>query len=243
MYFYGVALFISLFGASSGKLQEVVTDEINSTKREWGGRKVRKQCYVDKKPYPDDLPGNPVFGGTGFAGSFTLGECKAECEKGLKDSRGRPCIGIEWSDRTLDWAADVKRNCALLWGCDTLAGNPSGSVYLLDWGERQKRQQCYVDKRQYKATDVAGDPIFGPSGTAGLATLADCKAECDNGIKDEHGRPCIGIEWNDRALEWPADEKRHCAYLWGCDSLHGNPGGSVWLKDGEGPKKTTIALE
>jgi len=124
MYFQAVAvLCISLFKGSSGKLGGEVT-------REWGDRQVRKQCYVKRKQYPDDVTGNPFIGGKSF-GSVTLGDCKAACAAGAIDIRGRPCIGIEWSDRQLILPADTKRNCALLWGCEILAGNPSGSVWLL----------------------------------------------------------------------------------------------------------------
>jgi len=94
----------------------------------YGGRQAKKQCFVNKTQYPGDRKDNPVFEGGGFIGTLTLDACEAQCDK-RKDSKGRPCVAIEWVDGGRNLGPNEKRSCAVLWGCDYLQGWGGGSVF------------------------------------------------------------------------------------------------------------------
>ena len=83
-------------------------------------RLAKKQCVVGKD-------NNPIFGGKAI-GTMTLNECKARCNTD-KDSKGRPCVAIEWADGGKALSSTTKKGCALAWGCDSTKGWNGGSVF------------------------------------------------------------------------------------------------------------------
>ena len=63
----------------------------------FGDHEGNRQCIVREKEYSDDRLDNPIFEGGGFIGTMTLAECMSHCDLS-QDSKGRPCVAIEWSD-------------------------------------------------------------------------------------------------------------------------------------------------
>ena len=91
---------------------------------------ANEQCYVNEAEYDDDILHNPIFEGGGFIGNYTLAECLAHCDSST-DSKGRPCVAIEWSDGGEAQSSDTTKLCALAWGCDYTASWDGGSVYQI----------------------------------------------------------------------------------------------------------------
>lgn len=85
---------------------------------------------MNQKQFDDDDVASPIW--VGYE-QQTLQECMAKCENEV-DSRGRPCVAIEWSDegQVPDSIDDTKKPCALAWGCDYLEPRTGGSVYKRD---------------------------------------------------------------------------------------------------------------
>jgi len=89
-----------------------------------------QQCYVYETEYDGDRLDNPIFEGGGFIGTYTLDECWAHCETST-DSKGRPCVAIEWSDGGDAQSSSTTKSCALAWGCDYTEYWSGGSVYQM----------------------------------------------------------------------------------------------------------------
>jgi len=89
-----------------------------------------QQCYVYETEYDGDRLDNPIFEGGGFIGTYTLDECWAHCETDF-DSKGRPCVAIEWSDGGDAQSSSTTKSCALAWGCDYTEYWSGGSVYQM----------------------------------------------------------------------------------------------------------------
>jgi len=106
----------------------------------WGGGSVfmkddyaewnfNAQCYVEETEYSGDRLDNPIFEGGGFIGTMTLSDCKSQCAR-RTDSKGRPCVAIEWSDGGKAQSDSTKKNCALAWACDYTTYWGGGSVFV-----------------------------------------------------------------------------------------------------------------
>eukprot|EP00854_Cymbomonas_tetramitiformis_P001190 gene1190-1759_t len=87
---------------------------------------------------------------------------------------------------------------------------------------RYSFSQCASHDIPY-AGDRRDNPIFGGGGFIGTTTLQECQDACRDGHADEHGRPCVAIEWSSQAADdvTVAD----CALAWGCDYLSDWSGG------------------
>jgi len=101
-------------------------------------RNLNAQCYVEEKEYSDDIENNPVFE---YSDELTLAQCQSKCAK-KTDSKGRPCVAIEWKDGGEAQKDSKKKQCALAWGCDYTGHWKDGSVFMrTDFdSEEQKRQ-------------------------------------------------------------------------------------------------------
>ena len=80
-------------------------------------RLAKQQCVVGND-------GNPIFGGS----TSTLAECLERCDT-EKDSKGRACVAIEWTDGGKVQPTTTKKGCALAWGCDSTVDWTGGSVF------------------------------------------------------------------------------------------------------------------
>ena len=91
--------------------------------------------------------------------------------------------------------------------------------------ERTPNAQCHAD---IDAIEFEGDSVSNPVWNVGSQTLSQCKELCSIGI-DEHGRPCVAIEWADEGGDVPAHETRNCNLAWACDNTPFWGGGSVYI--------------
>jgi hypothetical protein len=99
-------------------------------------RQARQQCYTLEENRDDDdathRNDNPIFGGGGFHGQFTLSDCAALCwDNSNKDAVGRRCVAFEWSDSGNELGDSVTKNCALAWSCTHTKYWGGGSVFVL----------------------------------------------------------------------------------------------------------------
>lgn len=112
---------------------DLIYDQLMEMKRwlmaTFGGLR-NQQCYVYETEYDGDRLSNPIFEGEGFIGTYTLDECWAHCATDF-DSKGRPCVAIEWSDGGLTQSSTTTKDCALAWGCDYTEYWSGGSVYQM----------------------------------------------------------------------------------------------------------------
>ena len=102
---------------------------LSIVQKDYSSRIANAQCYVDSKEFNDDRVNNPIFEGGGFIGTLTLAECQAACDS-RTDSRGRPCVAIEWRDGGNEQSESSAKPCALAWGCDGTKHWGGGSVFM-----------------------------------------------------------------------------------------------------------------
>jgi len=196
--------------------------------KEYETKNANAQCYVEATEYSGDRLDNPIFEGGGFVGTMTLADCLDQCASST-DSRGRPCVAIEWSDGGNAQSESTTKSCALAWGCDYTKYWSGGSVFPIDhYGSRNLNAQCFVEETEYSG-DRLDNPIFETGGFIGTMTLAQCKAECTSRT-DSKGRPCVAIEWSDGGNAQSASTTKSCALAWGCDYTKHWTGGSVFVR-------------
>lgn len=82
------------------------------TSDHYGSRNLNAQCFVDEIEYDGDRTDNPIFEGGGFIGTMTLAQCKSECTS-RTDSKGRPCVAIEWSDGGSTQSDSTTKSCGI----------------------------------------------------------------------------------------------------------------------------------
>lgn len=104
---------------------------IRATSAGYTSRIANAQCYTDATEYSGDRLDNPIFEGGGFIGSLTLAACQKACDEET-DTKGRPCVAIEWSDGGNAQSDSTTKSCALAWACDYIEYWSGGSVFMQD---------------------------------------------------------------------------------------------------------------
>jgi len=190
-------------------------------------RNANAQCYVEETVYSGDRLDNPIFEGGGFIGTMTLADCLDQCAS-RSDSKGRPCVAVEWSDGGNVQSDSTTKSCALAWGCDYTKYWSGGSVFPMEHAEWNFNAQCYVEETEHNG-DRLDNPIFEGGGFIGTMTLSECKLQCALRT-DSRGRPCVAIEWSDGGSAQSDSTSKACALAWGCDYTKYWSGGSVYMQ-------------
>merc|ERR1719295_1495466 len=78
---------------------------------------------------------------------MTLAQCQKKCTK-KTDSKGRPCVAIEWKDKGEAQKDSKQKQCALVWGCDYTVYWSGGSVFMrTEYNERQQMRREADDEQ------------------------------------------------------------------------------------------------